>query len=118
LVLTVILKEILGRISKYYGDKIHSLALEADSWHHRTDAISSLFVIIALLSSNAGFPIIDGIVGILIGLFIIYTGIDIARRTSTKLLGTRPSEELMKEVELLALNTKNALAIHDMICHE
>ena len=118
LVLTVVLKEILGRISQYYGHKIHSLALEADSWHHRTDAISSILVIIAIFSARAGLPIADGIVGILIGLFIIYTGIDIARRTSMKLLGTRPSEELMKEVETMALKTENALAIHDMICHE
>ncbi len=118
LVLTVVLKEILGRVSQYYGYKIHSLALEADSWHHRTDAISSILVIIAIFSAQVGLPIADGIVGILIGLFIIYTGIDIARRTSMKLLGTRPSEELMKEVKTLALKTENALAIHDMICHE
>jgi len=118
LVLTVIFKEILGRISKYYGDKIHSLALEADSWHHRTDAISSILVIIAIFLSQAGFAIFDGIVGILIGIFIIYTGIDIARRTSTKLLGTRPSDDLLRQVESLILTTENALAIHDMFCHE
>jgi len=118
LVLTVILKEILGRISQYFGQKIHSQALEADAWHHRTDAISSILVIIAIFSAQMGLDIADGIVGILIGCFIIYTGIDIARRTSLKLLGTRPSEELMKKVEFLALQTENALAIHDMICHE
>jgi cation diffusion facilitator family transporter len=118
LVLTIIFKEILGRISQYYGEKISSMALEADSWHHRTDAISSILVIIAIFASQAGFTSVDGIVGILIGLFIIYTGIDIARRTSMKLLGTKASEELLHEVKLLALKTENALAIHDMICHE
>jgi cation diffusion facilitator family transporter len=118
LILTIIFKEILGRISHYYGEKISSMTLEADSWHHRTDAISSILVIIAIFASQAGFTIIDGIVGIVIGLFIIYTGIDIARRTSMKLLGTKASEELLHEVELLALKTENAMAIHDMICHE
>jgi cation diffusion facilitator family transporter len=118
LILTIIFKEILGRISHYYGEKISSMALEADSWHHRTDAISSILVIIAIISAQAGFAILDGLVGILIGLFIIYTGIDIARRTSMKLLGTRPSQELLRQVETLALETQNALAIHDMICHE
>jgi len=118
LVLTVILKEILSRISQYYGQKIHSLALEADSWHHRTDAFSSILVIIAIFSAQVGLPAADGVVGILIGVFIIYTGIDIARRTSSQLLGTRPSEELMKKVESLVLETKNTLAIHDMVCHE
>ena len=118
LVLTVILKEVLSRISQYYGKKIHSLALEADSWHHRTDAISSILVIIAIFAAQAGLTVADGIVGILIGLFIIYTGINIARRTSMKLLGTRPEEDLLNKVESLALGNKNALAIHGMICHE
>jgi len=118
LILTVILKEILGRISHYYGKKIHSIALEADSWHHRTDAVSSILVIIAIISAQAGITIADGIVGIMIGLFIIYTGIDIAKRTSMKLLGTRPSEDLLSKIESLAIDDKNALAIHDMICHE
>jgi cation diffusion facilitator family transporter len=118
LILTVILKEILSRISQYYGRKIQSLALEADSWHHRTDAVSSILVIIAILAAQAGLTAADGVVGILIGLFIIYTGIDIARRTSMKLLGTRPSEGILNKVESLALRSKNALAVHDMICHE
>ena len=118
LVSTVLLKEILSRISQYYGQKIHSLALEADSWHHRTDAISSILVIIAIFAAQAGYRATDGIVGILIGVFIIYTGIDIAKRTSFKLLGTKPSEELLQKVEALALENKNVLAIHDMICHE
>lgn len=118
LVSTVILKELLSRISQYYGQKIHSLALEADSWHHRTDAISSILVIIAIFAAQAGYRSTDGIVGILIGIFIIYTGIDIAKRTSFKLLGTKPSEELMQKVEALALENQNVLAIHDIICHE
>lgn len=118
LILTIFLKELLGRISKYYGEKIYSTALEADSWHHRTDAVSSILVIIAILSSQAGIEMVDGIVGIMIGLFIIYTGIDIARRTSTRLLGTKASDELLNQVESLVLNTEHALAIHDMICHE
>jgi cation diffusion facilitator family transporter len=118
LLLTIIFKELLGQISHYYGEKIYSMALEADSWHHRTDAISSVLVIIAILSSQAGFLILDGIVGILIGVFIIYTGIDIARRTSMTLLGTRASADLVRQVESLAFQTENALAIHDMICHE
>jgi divalent metal cation (Fe/Co/Zn/Cd) transporter len=118
LLLTIILKEILGRISQYYGKKIYSSALEADFWHHRTDAISSILVIIAIFASLGGITILDGIVGILIGFFIIYTGIDIARKTGTKLLGTKPSENLLQQVENLALQDQNALAIHDMICHE
>lgn len=118
LIATIIIKEVLGRISQYYGKKIESMALEAESWHHRTDAISSILVIIAIFASQFGFFIADGIGGIVIGIIVIYAGVDIAKRTSQHLLGTRPSRELEEKVGNLVFQTENVLAIHDMICHE
>lgn len=118
LIATVIIKEVLGRISQYYGKKIESMALEADSWHHRTDAISSILVVIAIIAANFGFFIADGIGGITIGIIVIYAGVDIAKRTGQNLLGTRPSKELEEKVNNLVRKTENVLAIHDMLCHE
>ena len=118
LILTIFIKELLGRISKYYGTKIQSMALDTESWHHRTDAISSVIVIFALVASYYGLIAADGVIGTFIGLFIIYLGIDIAKRTGSQLLGTRPTAELFSKVETLAKGTDNVLAIHDMICHE
>ncbi len=118
LFLTIVIKEILGRISTYYGNKIQSLALEADSWHHRTDAISSFLAIIAIITAQMGFSIADGIGGIIIGLFIIYVGIDIIKKTGFQLLGTRPSEELFNDVERLAKEVESVFEIHEIVCHE
>ncbi len=118
LILTIIIKEMLGRISTYYGDKIQSLALEADSWHHRTDAISSLLAIIAIVAAQTGIPIADGIGGIIIGVFIIYVGINIIKKTGFQLLGTRASQELFNNVEKLVKRIEPVFAIHDMVCHE
>jgi cation diffusion facilitator family transporter len=118
LILTIIIKEILGRISTYYGIKIQSLALEADSWHHRTDAISSFLAIIAIVAAQTGIIMADGIGGIIIGIFIIYVGIDIIKQTGFQLLGTRASEELFNNVEKLAKGIEPVFAIHEMICHE
>ena len=115
---TIFIKEILGRISTYYGHKIQSIALEADSWHHRTDAFSSALAIIAIISAQMGFTMADGIGGIIIGLFIIYVGIDIIKQTGFQLLGTQPSEELFNTVEKLAKEIEPVFAIHDIICHE
>ncbi len=118
LLLTIIIKEILGRISNYYGLKIQSISLEADAWHHRTDALSSLIVIAAIIASQTGLLMADGIGGIIIGLFIIYIGVDITRKTSFQLMGTRPTQELFEEIETLALQVDHVHAIHDIISHE
>jgi cation diffusion facilitator family transporter len=118
LILTVIIKEILSKISNYYGQKIQSIALEADAWHHRTDSISSILVIIAMIATQYGILSADGIGGIVIGIFIIYISVDISRRTGMQLLGTRPSPELFANVESLVKEFKSVRAIHDMVCHE
>ena len=54
----------------------------------------------------------------MIGIIVIYAGVDIAKRTSQNLLGTRPSKELEEKVDNLVRKTENVLAIHDMLCHE
>jgi cation diffusion facilitator family transporter len=118
LAVTIIIKEYLGRISTYYGLKIQSMALVADSWHHRTDAFSSLLAIVAIFAAQNGILIADAIGGIIIGLFIIYVGINIIRQTGFQLLGTQPSSQLFNDVERIATEIPLVFAIHDIVCHE
>lgn len=116
--LTIFIKEGLGQISKYLAVKINSIALEADAWHHRTDAISSLLVIIALIATKFGFGYLDGIVGMLIGGYIIYIAYDIAKRSVDQLLGESPNQELLSNVRKIALKNPKVKNIHDVIIHE
>ena len=71
--LTIIIKEITARYAKFLSSKIASGLLHADAWHHRTDAISSFLVMIALVAGNFGYPSIDGWVGFLVALILILT---------------------------------------------
>ena len=54
--LTIVIKEITARYAKFLSSKIASGLLHADAWHHRTDAISSFLVMIALVAGNFGYP--------------------------------------------------------------
>jgi len=118
ILITIFFKEWLGRISMYFGKKIDSLALEADSWHHRTDAVSSLLVILAIIAGKYGFPYLDGVVGMLIGAFVIYLGWDIARDSVDQLLGSPPDKDFLKRVNEIATEIPNVLAVHDLIVHQ
>lgn len=54
------------------GRKIGSAALEADGLHARTDGLTSLAVLLAAIGSWLGFPIVDPIIGVIIGVAILF----------------------------------------------
>lgn len=58
------------------GRKIGSAAMVADGLHARTDGLTSLAVLLAAGGSWLGFPIIDPIIGLLIGTVILFIGRD------------------------------------------
>ena len=79
LLATVILKEFTAQYAEFLSSKIASGTLHADAWHHRTDALSSLLVVGALIAGKYGYSAVDGWAGLGVALFLIYTGIEIAR---------------------------------------
>jgi len=96
-VLSVILKEGLAQFSLWAGKKINSQALIADGWHHRSDAIASLFIVIGALLVKS-FLWIDSVLGILVSLLIIYTAYDIMRDASHGLLGETMDQGLEEKI--------------------
>lgn len=68
------------------GRRIGSEALVADGLHARIDGLTSLVVLIAVAGSFLGFPIVDPIVGVLIGVAIIFIARDAARRVWYRLM--------------------------------
>lgn len=116
-VLTILLKEGLAQIARSLGITIDSDALEADYWHHRTDAISSALVLVALIAGNFGFPALDGIAALGVSGILIYTGYDIARRAVDSLMGKPPSRELIHEIRNTARDVEHVLDAHDVVVH-
>ena len=116
--ITVLIKELLARFAREMGELIKSQALEADFWHHRTDAFSSLLVIFAFVAHHFGIRHLDGTAGILVGGLIIYTGWEIARKGIDDLLGTQPSEELVQNVKKTVRAFPEVLDVHDVIVHQ
>jgi cation diffusion facilitator family transporter len=68
------------------GRRIGSEALVADGLHARIDGLTSLVVLVAVAGSALGYPIVDPIVGLLIGTAIIFIARDAARRVWYRLM--------------------------------
>ena len=115
--LRIIIKEITARYAKFLSSKIASGLLHADAWHHRTDAISSFLVMIALIAGNYGYPSIDGWVGLFVALILIYTGFDIARDSIDDLIGTPPDPSELENIREVVIGVPGSLGVHDISVH-
>ena len=115
--LTIIMKEITARYAEFLSSKIASGLLHADAWHHRTDAISSVLVLMALIAGNFGYPSIDGWAGLLVALILIYTGFEIARDSVDDLIGKPPDIMELDAIRKIALSVPGALGVHDISVH-
>lgn len=96
---SIITKELLAQYAFKLGKKSGSSTVKADGWHHRSDALSSLVILIGILFKNL-FWWIDAILGIVVSLMIFYAAYKILMESVSKILGEEPSEELIEEVKL------------------
>jgi len=118
MVLSAAAKEWMARFSLDLGRRIRSSALKADAWHHRSDAVASALVAVAILGVALGFKRLDGIFGIAVSLLILYTGVDLIRASASYLMGESPDAEALAEVRSAAQSVPGVVAIHDVEFHD
>ena len=68
------------------GKQINSPAIIADGEHQKTDIFSSIAILIGVVVSNCGFPMLDPIIGLVIGLLILKTAYTLARENIDAIL--------------------------------
>ncbi len=115
---TILAKELMSRFSYELGEMIDSKTLKADALHHRTDAVSTVLVVVALVLSRFGVNRIDGIMGVFVALIIFYSGYEIAKGAVSSLLGEAPSRGTIEEIARLARKHEGVLGVHEIIVHQ
>ncbi len=115
---STVIKEALARFSIWAGKKINSKSLLADGWHHRSDAIASGTIVISVLIGRQ-YLWLDGIMGILVSLLIIYVGYNILKEASSSLLGEKVTPALESQIRKLIKNTSPLVsAVHHLHMHK
>ncbi len=99
------------------GRRINSPALIADSYHSKSDFLSSIVVVAGVGGAMLGFPILDPLAGFLVGLWIIKIGYDVARKNISNLMGTVPSEDVLTKIKDTARSVKGVKGFHDVRMH-
>ena len=118
LAITIGAKILLSIITFDLGKIIGSSALKADAWHHSTDAISTVLVIIGFILYRFGMYYIDGVIAIIIALFIAYTGITIIIESGSILVGEAPSPKFTEQIKELALFCGGVTDVHHIHVHD
>jgi cation diffusion facilitator family transporter len=95
--ISVLAKEAMAQYAFFLARRTGSSTVRADGWHHRTDALSSLIILIGILLKDY-FWWIDGVLGLIVSLMLIYAAYDIMMEAVNKILGEEPGEELLREI--------------------
>ncbi len=114
---TIVVKEITASFAIFLSKKIESGTLQADAWHHRTDAISSLLVVVAMVAGRFGYHNVDGYAGVGVALIILWTAWEIARDAIDDLIGKPPSDDELEAIRSAAMSVAGVLGTHDISVH-
>ncbi len=118
LLLSMGVKTWLFAFNRKLGRIIHSNVLRATAQDSINDVVTTGAVLLsAIVSKLIGFQL-DGYVGVLVSLFILYSGIGLVRDTLNPLLGEAPSPELVGEIEAKIKSYEGVEGIHDLMVHD
>ena len=100
-IVSIVVKEAMSQYAFYLGRKHDSAALAADGWHHRTDSVSSVIVLIGIIITRFidGLWWMDSVLGVLCALAIFYAAMQVLRDAVTRILGEKPKQEFIDEVD-------------------
>ncbi|MCQ2062222.1 MAG: cation diffusion facilitator family transporter [Fibrobacter sp.] len=111
---SIVIKEILFRYTRAAGRKIRSQALEANAWHHRSDAFSSIPVLIAVV-----FAIVlpqlwfaDSVGALIVAFFILHSAYEIAWPGVHQLADRGASAEIQDKLKGVALSHPKVISLH------
>lgn len=98
-IVSILGKELLAQYAFHIGRKTNNSSVKADGWHHRSDALSSVIVLVGIFM-KPWFWWIDSVLGIVVALVILHTAYSIIRESISKLLGEELTAEEVDELVL------------------
>ena len=115
---SVVLKEGMARFAIGAGKKSGYRSLAADGWHHRSDAFASALILAGIFLGRR-FWWVDGVMGIVVALLIIYAAFDVIREGMDPLMGRAADEELVSRLREIGQELAGRpLQVHHVHLHE
>ena len=118
LALSALIKELLAQWAFRLAEKYGSQLIRGDAWHHRSDALVTGVLLVAMLVGNR-YWWFDGAAGLAISLLILYTAIKLLLEASSELLGRAPEKNLIDRIKHIAESASSiVLNVHHIHVHK
>ena len=116
---SILVKLWLSGFNRTVGKKINSETLMATAADSRNDVLTTGAVLLStILCSLTGYGIMDGIMGVGVAAFILWSGWGLVMDTLSPLLGESPSPELVEHIERTVMSYPGVLGVHDLMVHD
>lgn len=117
LALAIVIKICQALFNINIGKRINSVALIATGADSRNDVISTSVVLLSVIIGKVFNLQIDGYMGCLVALFIIWSGIGLVKETVSPLLGEAPDPGLVDSIHEMAMAYEGVYGTHDLMVH-
>jgi cation diffusion facilitator family transporter len=111
-ILSLASKEWLYRYTMSVAREIHSKLLEANAWHHRSDAISSVVVLIGIAGAVAGYIVLDAIAAFIVAMMIAHIAWQLISNSVKELVDTAVDDETQQEIIDHITGTDGVVSLH------
>ena len=99
------------------GKHINSLPVIAAGTDNRNDVITSIIIVIGMLIHHFAGMDLDGYMGCLVSLFILYSGVMLIKETISPLLGEPPDRETVDEIHEIIMAHSEVIGVHDLVIY-
>lgn len=119
LFITILAKQWLSSFTRLLGNKIQSRAILSSAAHHNIEAVMTLTVIGGVVAGHYfHYPEIDGYIGILISVWLLYLGYKHGKEAIVPILGQAPSKDMIKKIRETAKSVPGIKDVHEIIVND
>ena len=109
---SIVSKEALYHATARVARRLRSNMLEANAWHHRSDAISSIVVLIGIAGAWYGHPLLDTVAALIVAVMIARIGATLARESVQELVDTALEPERIAQIRDTILSVDDVQQLH------
>jgi len=111
---SLLAKELLFRYMLAVAERVRSSMIVANAWHARSDAASSLVVSVGIVGALFGYPILDSVGALVVGLMVAKTGWEFSSDALNDLMDRAVSTEEHQRIEEIIRSTQGVRGFHDL----
>jgi len=113
-VIALLAKEGMFRYMMAVAKRVRSQMLVANAWHARSDAASSLVVVVGIVGNLLGYTFLDLVAATVVGVIIAHMGGKLALEALAELIDTGLDEEEVEAIRKTLLNTHGVCGLHEL----